>query len=115
VSMREALLLFVVKLSQMYIRRLNDDWIADAACKGTDTTIFFPTRGVSTAPAKAICAECPVRMECCERAIAMSLKSGIFGGLSERERRRVRRVRSIARKAGLVAWALEDNDELEDE
>lgn len=91
------------------------NWLGDHACKNMDPDIFFPVRGQSTAPAKAICAKCPVRIECLEHAIALSEKLGVWGGASERERRRIRRVRSLARKAGLVSADDLDESDIEDE
>lgn len=71
-------------------------WQADAACHGLrDVVDFFPERGRSVRPAKAICAECPVRVECLDYAIANGIHHGIWGGLSERERRKVRRERNV--------------------
>jgi WhiB family redox-sensing transcriptional regulator len=65
-------------------------WYADAACRGLDVDMFFAERGELTAPAKAVCRGCPVRSECRESALANGEKFGIWGGLSERERRKVR-------------------------
>lgn len=69
------------------------DWRASAGCKGADPDLFFPERGESTGAAKAVCRECPVRRDCLEYALANVEKFGIWGGLSERERRRVRQAR----------------------
>ena len=55
--------------------------------------LFFPERGASTRKAKAICRACTVQDECLEYAVQNSEKFGIWGGLSERERRRVKRQR----------------------
>jgi len=66
-------------------------WMDEAACQGHDTSIFFPTRGADTAPAKAICATCTVRKECLGFALHNQIRSGIWGGMSERERRVERR------------------------
>jgi WhiB family redox-sensing transcriptional regulator len=71
-------------------------WHDRANCKGANADLFFPERGASTRTAKAICRECPVRAECLEFALRSGEKFGIWGGLSERERRRVRRERQIA-------------------
>jgi len=68
-------------------------WTEDANCKGADADIFFPERGASTRKAKAICRACNVQLECLEFAIENSEKFGIWGGLSERERRRIKRQR----------------------
>ncbi|WP_436793325.1 WhiB family transcriptional regulator [Actinospongicola halichondriae] len=66
------------------------------SCRGVDPDIFFPDRGDSLAPAKAVCAECIVRDECLEYALANGERFGVWGGTSERERRRIRRARRIA-------------------
>jgi WhiB family redox-sensing transcriptional regulator len=71
-------------------------WQDDANCKGANADLFFPERGASTRAAKAICRECRVRAECLEFAIETGEKFGIWGGMSERERRKVRRERHIA-------------------
>jgi WhiB family redox-sensing transcriptional regulator len=62
---------------------------------GVDPELFFPERGSSTREAKEVCRGCVVRIECLEFAIANSEKFGIWGGMSERERRRVRRARVL--------------------
>ena len=66
-------------------------WQTDALCAQTDPEAFFPEKGGSTRDAKRVCAACPVRDECLEYAMAHDEKFGIWGGLSERERRRLRR------------------------
>ena len=66
-------------------------WRDDALCAQTDPEAFFPEKGGSTREAKKICAGCPVRAECLESALANDERFGIWGGLSERERRRLRR------------------------
>jgi WhiB family redox-sensing transcriptional regulator len=71
-------------------------WQDQANCKGANADLFFPERGASTRAAKAICKECLVRSECLDFAITTGEKFGIWGGMSERERRRVRRERQIA-------------------
>ncbi len=78
-------------------------WQDLANCRGADPDLFFPERGASTRAAKAICGECQVRADCLEFAIVSSEKFGIWGGLSERERRKIRRERALAvrrRQAG---------------
>lgn len=65
-------------------------WQDDAACKGADPGLFFPKRGDDTGPAKAICRGCPVREACADYALVTVQRSGIWGGLSERERRALR-------------------------
>ena len=78
-------------------------WQDLANCRGADPDLFFPERGASTRAAKGICRECTVQAECLEFAIVSSEKFGIWGGMSERERRRIRRQRAITaarRQAG---------------
>lgn len=66
------------------------DWENRALCKEVDPEIFFPEKGCSTREAKQICGLCPVRSECLEYALDTGQRYGIYGGLSERERRRLR-------------------------
>ncbi|WP_374201461.1 WhiB family transcriptional regulator [Blastococcus sp. MG754427] len=68
----------------------DDSWRIDALCAETDPEAFFPEKGGSTRDAKRVCTGCPVRAECLEFALANDERFGIWGGLSERERRRVR-------------------------
>jgi len=74
-------------------------WQDLANCLGVDPDLFFPERGASTREAKEVCRGCVVRDECLEFALANGEKFGIWGGMSERERRRIRRARAIARRA----------------
>lgn len=74
-------------------------WQEKANCQGVDPELMFPARGESTKPAKAVCAACLVRVECLEYALAHGEKFGIWGGYSERERRRLRRNRALAVRA----------------
>jgi WhiB family redox-sensing transcriptional regulator len=67
-----------------------DSWRLDALCAETDPEAFFPEKGGSTREAKRVCTGCPVRAECLEFALANDERFGIWGGLSERERRRLR-------------------------
>ncbi|MEI8001188.1 MAG: WhiB family transcriptional regulator [Actinomycetes bacterium] len=73
-------------------------WQERANCLGVDPDLFFPERGASTREAKAVCRGCEVRDDCLEYALANGEKFGIWGGLSERERRRVRRQRALERR-----------------
>ncbi len=71
-------------------------WQRLANCLGVDPDLFFPERGVSTREAKEVCRGCVVRSECLDYALANGEKFGIWGGLSERERRTVRRARAAS-------------------
>ena len=73
-------------------------WQERANCLGVDPDLFFPERGASTREAKGVCRGCEVRGECLEYALDHGEKFGIWGGLSERERRRVRRQRALERR-----------------
>ncbi|MCC9194180.1 MULTISPECIES: WhiB family transcriptional regulator [Arthrobacter] len=66
-------------------------WQADALCAQTDPEAFFPEKGGSTRDAKKVCAACNVRSQCLEYALSNDERFGIWGGLSERERRRLRK------------------------
>ncbi|GAA4187913.1 hypothetical protein GCM10022219_01330 [Microbacterium oryzae] len=66
-------------------------WQSDALCAQTDPEAFFPEKGGSTRDAKRICATCDVRAECLEYALQNDERFGIWGGLSERERRKLKR------------------------
>lgn len=65
-------------------------WQADALCAQTDPEAFFPEKGGSTREAKRVCDSCEVRAECLEYALENDERFGIWGGLSERERRKLR-------------------------
>ncbi len=66
------------------------EWQTRALCAETDPEAFFPEKGGSTREAKRICVECDVRAECLEYAILHDERFGIWGGLYERERRRLK-------------------------
>ena len=65
-------------------------WQTDALCAQTDPEAFFPEKGGSTRDAKRICTTCEVRTECLEYALKNDERFGIWGGLSERERRKLK-------------------------
>lgn len=66
-------------------------WQDSALCAQTDPEAFFPEKGGSTREAKKVCRSCDVRTECLEYALEHDERFGIWGGLSERERRRLKR------------------------
>lgn len=66
-------------------------WQNQALCAQTDPEAFFPEKGGSTRDAKRICVGCEVKQECLEYAVMQDERFGIWGGLSERERRRLKR------------------------
>ena len=66
-------------------------WQERALCAQTDPEAFFPEKGGSTREAKKVCTGCDVRIECLEYALDHDERFGIWGGLSERERRKLKR------------------------
>ena len=80
---------------------LGDDpgelaWQDKARCAEVDGDLFFPPRGGSSQGAKLICRGCEVRTECLEYALEHDMREGIWGGLSENQRRRIRAERREA-------------------
>lgn len=74
----------------MAIAEHVEPWMASAACTGLDPDLFFTERGESQGGAKAVCADCTVRADCLDYALRHRIKVGVWGGCSERERRRMR-------------------------
>ena len=66
-------------------------WQERALCAETDPEAFFPEKGGSTREAKKICTGCEVRNECLDYALNNDERFGIWGGLSERERRKLKK------------------------
>lgn len=73
-----------------------EPWIDRAACHDVDQRVFFPERGETQALAKRICKDCEVRHECLDYALRANEKHGVWGGLSVRQRRQIRRERRLA-------------------
>jgi WhiB family transcriptional regulator, redox-sensing transcriptional regulator len=87
------------------------DWRAEAACRVEDPELFFPIGTTEPAlrqahDAKAICAVCPVTRQCLSWALESNQDTGIWGGLTERERRSLRR-RTLRAEAGAASAAAE--------
>ncbi len=81
-------------------------WMSRGACSQTNPDVFFPHNGVGVEVAKAICTGCRVTGPCLEYALAHRIEHGVWGGCSERQRRRILRDRRAAtRGTGLVAVA----------
>lgn len=74
---------------------MNQTWRAAAACRGLDPLIFYPVTDdeAEAETAKSICAQCSVREACLEFALGSREKEGVWGGATERERRRIIRQR----------------------
>ncbi len=67
----------------------GEDWQDSALCSQTDPDAFYPEKGASPRTAKRICGLCDVKAECLDYALSHNERFGIWGGLSERERRRM--------------------------
>jgi WhiB family redox-sensing transcriptional regulator len=72
---------------------MNQTWRQHAACRGVDPDVFYPVTDEEADPAKAVCGLCPVATACLEFALATREKDGVWGGATERERRRLIRQR----------------------
>jgi WhiB family redox-sensing transcriptional regulator len=72
------------------------EWRDFALCAEADPEAFFPEKGGSTKDAKKVCRRCPVTAECLEFALDRNERCGIYGGKSERERRKILRDRRAA-------------------
>jgi WhiB family transcriptional regulator, redox-sensing transcriptional regulator len=87
-------------------------WRVDAACKYLPTELFFPIghgprAQAQTNVAKAVCNACAVRAQCLDYALAANAQYGVFGGMSEEERREVRR--RVGHRYELAAGGLEES------
>ncbi|WP_277754896.1 WhiB family transcriptional regulator [Pseudactinotalea terrae] len=92
------------------------DWRDEAQCAQTDPEAFFPDKGGSTREAKMVCATCPVLQECLEWAIQTGETFGVWGGLTERERRAYARQHGLAfgsRRLPSADRDFEDYDDLD--
>ncbi|AVO21663.1 WhiB family transcription factor [Mycobacterium phage MooMoo] len=69
----------------------QEEWADRAVCQTTDPESFYPEKGSSTKDAKQVCAGCPVRVECLQWALDNNEEFGVWGGYSERERRKIKR------------------------
>ena len=84
----------IVPLAHVIVRPEDVDdqgWQDRALCAQTDPESFFPEKGGSTREAKRVCRSCEVKGECLDYALENDERFGIWGGMSERERRRLKR------------------------
>jgi WhiB family redox-sensing transcriptional regulator len=72
---------------------MNQSWRQHAACQGLDPEIFYPVSDEDADVAKAVCAGCAVRQTCLEYALGSRERDGVWGGATEKERRRIIRQR----------------------
>jgi WhiB family redox-sensing transcriptional regulator len=75
---------------------MKQTWRQHAACRGLDPVIFYPSSDEDAETAKDVCAQCAVRTACLEHALGVREKEGVWGGCTERERRRIIRQRRRA-------------------
>ena len=77
-------------------------WQEQGLCKvkGVELNVFFPRRGESLVPARAICDLCEVEVQCLNEALETNVKYGVWGGKSERERRSIRKQRGASSSVG---------------
>ena len=74
---------------------MDTAWMARGRCRDIPPGVFFPSDGVGVDAARRICMECPVREPCLEYALRNRIDHGVWGGASERERRRILRQRRL--------------------
>lgn len=79
------------------------DWMEAGKCKDLPPSLFFPSDGVGVDVARKICAECAVRLECLEYALYHRIDHGVWGGASERERRRILKRRRVVPEESFLA------------
>ncbi len=72
---------------------MKQTWRHHAACKGIDPDVFYPHEDEEAEAAKEVCGVCPVRQACLEHALGARERDGVWGGATERERRRIIRQR----------------------
>ncbi len=70
---------------------VSEPWMAQGSCRGMDPEFFFPSDGAGVVAARRICARCRVQEQCLRFALAHRIDHGVWGGASERERRRMLR------------------------
>jgi WhiB family redox-sensing transcriptional regulator len=74
---------------------MDTDWMADGNCRSVAPEVFFPSDGVGVEAARRICEGSPVQSPCLEYALVHRVEQGVWGGASERERRRIARRRRL--------------------
>ena len=80
----------------------DNTWMAIAVCRDHRPEVFFPSDGAGVERAQRICATCPVGEQCLEYAIDNHIEHGVWGGASERARRRIARARRVSEVAQSV-------------
>lgn len=88
--------------ADMSLHNLNETeskWWDQGACRGLDSSIFYPDDEVEAQSAKAVCSGCAVQRACLDHALTFREKSGVWGGATERDRRRIIRQRRSSNSA----------------
>lgn len=75
---------------------MDTQWMARGNCVDGSASLFFPSDGVGVEIAREVCADCPVKEPCLEYALYHRIEHGVWGGCSERERRRIHKRRRLA-------------------
>lgn len=75
---------------------MDTEWMAQGKCRELPPAMFFPSDGLGVQVAQRVCRDCPVSEHCLEYALANRIDHGIWGGRSERERRRILRRRRMS-------------------
>jgi WhiB family redox-sensing transcriptional regulator len=78
---------------------MDTNWMATGLCASQPPETFFPSDGVGVDVARRICADCPVKEPCLEHALRNRIDHGVWGGCSERERRRIIKRRRLEAEA----------------
>jgi WhiB family redox-sensing transcriptional regulator len=80
---------------------VDTSWMARGNCRDESPARFFPSDGVGVEVARRVCAGCPVKAPCLEYALVHRIDHGVWGGCSERERRRIQKRRRLAAAVGV--------------
>jgi WhiB family redox-sensing transcriptional regulator len=79
---------------------MDTEWMSQGKCKDMNPAFFFPSDGVGVRLAQNVCADCPVKAPCLEYALAYRVDDGVWGGASERQRKRILRRRRATTSPG---------------
>ncbi len=90
---------------------MDTSWMAEGKCRTLAPSMFFPSDGVGVDVARRICADCPVKSPCLEYALFNRIEHGVWGGASERERRRIARQRRLAARRRVSPTPVESAQE----
>ncbi len=90
------------KFEKSSVKPLHEDpdedsgWMRNAKCREAPPNMFFPTDGAGVDRARRICGDCAVKAQCLDYALRYRIEHGVWGGTSERERRRILRQRRLS-------------------